>query len=216
MCGSGQSTFQLSDHFRRTTGVDISAAQISCAVEKAREKGKENVVDFIVSPADSLPFEDKSVDLITCAQAWHWFGPEVFGEIDRILKNPGALAVYGYSRGIMRHEECESILSHYYSHTLTWHSNSTWHSNNLYRDMELPYPIAERHDMKDLKTLSLSELKGYLTTWSAYQDYIVKHPGNYCFRHLIEKMKELLQHEDQGTSSVHLDTPYFLMLCFKT
>ena len=150
------------------------------------------------------------MDVITCAQAWHWLGAEIFGEIDRILKNPGALAVYGYGRGIMRHEECESILSHYYSHTLTWHSNRKY-VDNFYQDVDLPYPITERHDMMDQKTLSLSELKGYLTTWSAYQDYCEKHPGTTVLDNLIEKMKELLQHQDQ----VHLDTPYFLMLCLK-
>ena len=214
-CGSGQSTFKLIDHFHHTVGVDISAAQISCAVEKAKEKGISDKVDFVVSSASSLPFEDESVDVITCAQAWHWLEPEaIFSEIDRVLKKPGALAVYGYGRGVMRHDECERILSHYYSHTLTWHNNRKF-VNNLYRDVKLPYPVAERHDIKDEKAITLDELKGYLSTWSAYLDYCEKHPGTEVLEDLMKEMEKLLKQGPSTDALVHLDTPYFLILCLK-
>ena len=220
-CGSGQSTFQLCDHFRRTVGVDISAAQIDCALEKAKEKGKSHDVEFIVSPANRLPLPDESMDLITCAQAWHWLDPDsVFSEIDRVLKRRGALAVYGYSRGVMRHQQCESLLSHYYSKTLAWHSNRKY-IDNLYRDVKLPYPLVERHDMQEETTLSMEEFRGYLSTWSAYQSYCEEHPGTTVLEDLVQQMKTLLvkeQGETHRTDSnliVRLDTSYFLLLCLK-
>lgn len=220
-CGSGQSTFQLTDRFRRTVGVDISAAQIDCALKKAKETGNAGAADFVVSPASSLPFEDESVDLITCAQAWHWLDPATdLHEIDRVLKKPGALAVYGYSRGVLQHEECEKLLSHYYSHTLTWHSNRKF-VNNLYRDVTLPYPLAERHDMLEDTVLSLDGFRGYLSTWSAYQAYCEEHPGTTVLEDLVSEMRSLLVEGQVASSisdsqiSIHLDTPYFLLLSLK-
>lgn len=218
-CGSGQSTFHLCDHFRRTIGADISAAQIECALEKAKESGRSDDVEFVVSPANSLPFEDESVDLITCAQAWHWLDPDtVFSEIDRVLKRPGALAVYGYSRGVMHHQQCEKLLSHYYSKTLTWHSNRKF-IDNLYHDVKLPYPLLERFDTQEETTLSMEGFKGYLSTWSAYQSYCEEHPGTTVLEDLVQQFKKLLSEETPGTNSnlsVHLSTSYFLLLCLKS
>lgn len=212
-CGSGQSTFHFADHFNRTIGVDISKAQIDCALQVA--SARKSNVEFSVAPANRLPFEDQSVDVITCAQAWHWIESKTaFPEIIRVLKKPGVLAVYGYSRGIICHEQCDKLLLDYYSDTLTWHANRAL-INNLYRDVSLPYPLSERHDIKEKLAYSIDEFKGYLTTWSAYQDYCKKHPGNTILEDLLDQITNILSVE-QGVSdaplTVHMDTPYFLLL----
>ena len=53
---------------------------------------------FRVGQSETLPFEDNSVDLVTCCQAIHWFDiPKFYQEANRILRpKGGVLAVYGY------------------------------------------------------------------------------------------------------------------------
>ena len=45
-----------------------------------------------------LPFDDQSVDLVSCCQAIHWFDiPKFYQEVNRVLKpEQGVLAIYGY------------------------------------------------------------------------------------------------------------------------
>ena len=53
---------------------------------------------FRVGQSEVLPFEDNSVDLVTCCQAIHWFDiPKFYQEVNRVLRSKGGvLAVYGY------------------------------------------------------------------------------------------------------------------------
>ena len=45
-----------------------------------------------------LPFDDKTVDLVSCCQAIHWLNiPQFYREVDRVLKpKEGLLVIYGY------------------------------------------------------------------------------------------------------------------------
>ena len=53
---------------------------------------------FRVGQSEVLPFEDNSVDLVTCCQAIHWFDiPKFYQDVNRVLRpKGGVLAVYGY------------------------------------------------------------------------------------------------------------------------
>ena len=78
--------------------MDISETQIQQAKLKRREdKSKKSEVEFIIGEAHNLPFESSSVDLLTCAMAWHWLDAEKFyNEAKRVLKPGGCLAIYGH------------------------------------------------------------------------------------------------------------------------
>ena len=66
-CGPGQSTVPLADYYDTVIGIDISEEQIKAA-DTSNPK-----VTYMVGSAEDLSFlEDSSVDLITCAQAFHW------------------------------------------------------------------------------------------------------------------------------------------------
>ncbi|ROT77540.1 putative methyltransferase [Penaeus vannamei] len=92
-CGSGQSTELLSPYVKEVTGLDVSEAQVM----EARKLNKYPNVSYKVSPAETLPFSDKSLSLVTSCQACHWFDmPAFYKEVDRILVPGGILALYGY------------------------------------------------------------------------------------------------------------------------
>ena len=95
-CEFGQSTFLLCEKFQQVTCVDISKTNVKEALSRRHNSDYSNI-DFMVGDPHSLPIETSSVDLLTCAMAWHLLDPERFyAEAKRVLKPGGCLAIYGY------------------------------------------------------------------------------------------------------------------------
>lgn len=93
-CGSGQNTVLLAPHFTTVVGLDVSQPQLDVASQKHRDVGN---VSFRVGAADAMPFENESVNLVTCCASVHWFNTDAFyKEVDRVLSPGGVLACYGY------------------------------------------------------------------------------------------------------------------------
>lgn len=110
-CGTGQSTLPLSDYFDEVFGIDASKTQLEEAQKAATQKSKQNVKYMSGVAHDLSFFTDDSVDLITAAQAAHWFDlNKFFSESLRVLKPGGALAVYGYGVPVITKAEGQSIL----------------------------------------------------------------------------------------------------------
>ncbi|WP_238147079.1 class I SAM-dependent methyltransferase [Rhizorhabdus dicambivorans] len=83
-CGSGQLTLQLTAHFDRVVATDPSAQQIANAVQHPR-------IDYRVAPAERSDLPDGAADLLTAAQAAHWFDLRAFfAEARRTLKPGGS------------------------------------------------------------------------------------------------------------------------------
>ncbi len=90
-CGNGKLLFALADILRdfEFKGIDISDSQIA----RCKRKNKDQKIEFILSPADHLPFKDYSFDVVTCTNAIHLFPQRVrvIDEIYRVLKPDGKL-----------------------------------------------------------------------------------------------------------------------------
>src|SRR5690606_8514093 len=81
--GNGQVAGALSEHFKKVFATDISQKQLDNAIKK------DNIV-YSVSPAEKTDFNAQTFDLVTVAQAIHWFDFDAFyKEIYRILKPNG-------------------------------------------------------------------------------------------------------------------------------
>eukprot|EP00094_Tigriopus_californicus_P004082 TCALIF_03933-PA protein Name:"Similar to DDB_G0268948 Putative methyltransferase DDB_G0268948 (Dictyostelium discoideum)" AED:0.07 eAED:0.07 QI:0/0.5/0.44/0.66/0.75/0.66/9/2714/238 len=119
-CGSGQSTFVLQPHFKEIIGIDVSSTQIE---EAKKLLNHDSTITFKVGPGESLPFLDRSCDLVTCCQTIHWLDiPKFYSEVDRILKPGGILAVFGYhftgpSPNVPNHKEIEKLRKELYEIT---------------------------------------------------------------------------------------------------
>lgn len=72
----------------RLAGVDISSGMLAVAREELPD------AELVEAPADTLPFEDASFDLVTCATALHLFpdAGAAFAEWARVLR-PGGRVV---------------------------------------------------------------------------------------------------------------------------
>jgi len=89
-CGTGLGTTGLIAQGYAVTGIDIAAEMLAIARRNATGD-----CAFYEGRAESLPFGDRAFGLVACGQAFHWFDPEQsFGEIARVLRPGGALALY--------------------------------------------------------------------------------------------------------------------------
>ena len=149
---------------------DASPAQI------ARSEGPPNV-EFRVAAAESSGLAAHSVDLVTVAQALHWFNaPEFFTEAQRVLAPGGAIAVWGYGDPLLDTPELQRILHAFNRGTI----ESYWLPERallLAGYTTIPFPFAEVPVPVFALTrdLSLSELIGYVRTWSATARFVAEH-----------------------------------------
>lgn len=93
--GTGQATFELAKYFKHVEATDINAKQIDTA--KISSSDLTNV-NFSVQSAEQTQFPEHSFDLVTVAQALHWFEYDKFWpELKRVLKPGGLFAAWGYN-----------------------------------------------------------------------------------------------------------------------
>lgn len=164
--GNGQVASMLSNYFESVYASDISNEQIAHAIQGP------NVV-YEVEAAEATSFSDSQFDLITVAQAIHWFDFDRFyHEVCRILKPEGTFAVLGY--GLFETDpETDLILKEFYYDIV----GPYWDSERRYIDemyQTIPFPFEEIAVPKFENRLvwDFEQLVGYLETWSATRHYI--------------------------------------------
>ncbi len=163
--GNGQVAAVLSDHFNAVYATDISENQISNAVRRAN-------IHYKIAPAEKTDFKKDQFDLITVAQAIHWFEFDKFyDEVYRILKDDGVFAVLGYGL-FSTNDETDKIILEYYRDI----TGPYWDPERRYLDENyttIPFPFHELPSKPFVVTMrwSIAQLIGYLGTWSAGQHF---------------------------------------------
>jgi SAM-dependent methyltransferase len=164
--GTGQATIPLTRHFRRIVATDASQAMLAQAPSHTK-------VEYRVAPAESSGLPAACADLITVAQALHWLRVEEFyREADRVLLPGGVLAVWTYGTQVMEEEALNRLLQECYTDVVgPYWAPERRHVESGYRTLPFPYPeLAPPHFTMEAHW-TLSELLGYLGTWSATQGY---------------------------------------------
>lgn len=89
--GNGQAAVALAGHFAKVFATDASAEQVRNAEPHPR-------VEYAVAAAERCPLPDASADLVTVAQALHWFDLDRFyAEVRRVCRPNGLLAAWTYN-----------------------------------------------------------------------------------------------------------------------
>jgi len=167
--GSGQAAVALAEFFAHVIATDASERQLEFAEPHER-------VRYQVAAAESSPLADGSADLVTVAQAIHWFDFDRFyPEVRRVLRPGGALAAWAYGLAEIT-PEVDAVVWHLYSDLL----GSYWPPERqaiMDRYESIPFPFAEIHPPQFAMTAEwdLDALLGYLSTWSSAEKYIQKH-----------------------------------------
>ena len=165
--GNGQVAVVLSKYFRQVYASDLSADQLRFAAQKDN-------ISYLVQRAEKTNFENNQFDLITVAQAMHWFDVDKFNrEMKRVAKDGATLAVWGY--GLLRiNKPINDLIDHFYTQIVGpyWDKERT-HVDEHYQNIHL--------DMKEINTdkdfvieveWTLETFIGYLNTWSSVRKYI--------------------------------------------
>ncbi len=200
--GNGQVAAKLAKHFKQVYATDISEQQVQQAPTLAN-------VHYKVESAEHTDFPSQQFDLITVAQAIHWFNFDSFyKEVKRTLKPTGILAVMGY--GLLQTDpSLQSLIDHFYTTIV----GPYWDKERKYLDesyQTIPFPFQEiktpsfTHSMK----WDLPQLIGYLNTWSAVKLYEKEEALNPIS--LIEK--ELQQTWGLASSSRTITFPILLRI----
>lgn len=164
--GSGQAAVGLAAHFHRVVATDQSPGQIAQAARLAN-------VEYAVGAAERSSLPDSAVDLITVAQALHWFDVEAFyRECDRVLVPGGVLAVWSYGPLVVTGATIDRVVQTYY-HDIV---GPYWPPERAlvdagYGSIVLPYPELLPPEFRMEAWWSLDELLGYLGTWSSTSAY---------------------------------------------
>ncbi len=164
--GSGQAAIALGVQFEQVIASDASLAQL-------RQATAHTNIHYVCNSAEQLPFVNASLDLITVAQAAHWFDlPRFYREVDRVLRPEGVLALWCY--GLFHiHPAIDAIIQHYYKDTLGpyWPAERR-HVEEVYANLVFPYSLLSAPGFSMSAEWDLSQIMGYLATWSATRLYI--------------------------------------------
>lgn len=170
--GNGQLAAELAKKFEHVYATDMSDEQLQHAVKA------KNII-YRKESAERTSFDAGQFDLITVAQAAHWFDFKKFNpEIYRILKPDGVLAILGYGL-FSTNPDSDRIIRNFYKNTI----GAYWDPERRYLDEDyttLPFPYDElpAREFFGEWQWSFEQLTGYLETWSAVQHYKDKNGSN--------------------------------------
>lgn len=165
--GNGQAAKLLAPHFRRIAATDISKNQLAEAVENPR-------ISFSVSPSEKTSFADASFDLVTVAQAYHWFNFSDFKlELQRVGKPGSVLAVWGYGLILSEEKNLQDLILYFYKDVV----GEYWDPERRYVDEEyhtipFPYSAVRNKNFNIEVNWSIDDFAGYCNSWSSVQHYI--------------------------------------------
>lgn len=163
--GNGQVASALADVFTRVEATDISENQLMQAIQKDN-------IHYQVGPAERTTFSDGHFDLITVAQALHWFDVDAFhAEVRRVAKPGAVIAEWGYGLNQVDAPVDALVLDFYRNRVGPY-----WDSRRRLIDAQyttLPFPFADvqQADFVVRRHWSLERFLNYLRTWSSVQKY---------------------------------------------
>lgn len=166
--GNGQVAQGLLPYFHTIYATDASAQQLAQATAIDR-------IHYQVAAAEQSGLDAGSIDLITVAQALHWFDLEQFyAEVRRVASPNAVLACWCYGRfeAPAAPAAIRQALQDFYQEV-----DPFWPpERDLVKDnyQSIPFPFAELPPPTFKMTIdwTADHLIGYLNTWSATQRWI--------------------------------------------
>ncbi len=159
--GNGQAAIGLAALFNTVYATDASVEQIAQAEPHAR-------VQYRVAPAEASSLANESIDLVSIAQALHWFELDSFyAEVHRVTRPNAILAAYGYSWFYLT-PAIDELTNRWLLQPVRTH----WSVNNRilwdgYTTIAFPFEEIAAPRLALHLTWTLEQLFEYYLTWSA-------------------------------------------------
>lgn len=160
-CGNGQLSCLIAEHYARVVATDASAQQIDKAERHPR-------VEYRVARAEATGLDAGSVDLLTVAQAAHWFDLDAFyAEVRRVLRPGGAIVLITY--GVTETDrDIKQVVAHFYREVVgPFWPPERHHVESGYRSLPFPFREETAPPLAIERQWSADDLIGYVGTWSA-------------------------------------------------
>lgn len=170
--GNGQVARVLAAHFDNVQATDVSQKQLDYAFRAPN-------IFYSLTPAEKTSFEEGTFDLITVAQAAHWFDlNQFYREVRRTARRGAVIAIWGYS-----HPRIDVHIDEHFLHFYHHQAGPYWDParklvENHYRDLPFPFEEIASPDFTIARQWEPDDLAGYLNSWSAVQKYIASNGGN--------------------------------------
>ena len=163
--GNGQAATGLSRHFARVIATDASPQQIANATTDER-------IEYRVAAAEDSGLAAGTVDLVTVAQALHWFDFDRFyAEARRVLGAGGVIAAWTYN--LARVEPAFDRVTDRLAREVVgsfWPPERRW-VDEEYRTIPFPFAEVETPAFEHAEQWDLGRLLLYFGTWSACKRY---------------------------------------------
>jgi SAM-dependent methyltransferase len=183
--GNGQAALGLAEFFHRVIATDASERQIENAEPAAN-------VEYRLAAAEASGLDDGTVDLVTVAQAYHWFDHAAFHrEAKRVLRPGGVIAIWTYHMAYTGDEAIDRLIQNYYEDIVGpyWPPERRLLEQS-FRGIDFPFTDIPTPEFSLCMTWSEPQLLGYLRSWSATQA-CMKATGKDPLTRLSEKLHTL-------------------------
>ncbi len=163
--GSGQAAVALAKHFDEVVATDASARQIDSATATPG-------IRYAVAGAEASGLAANTCDLVTVAQAAHWFDlPAFYAEARRVAVPGGLVALWTYAFVDVPGPAGEVIVRYGKGRVGSYWPPERALVETGYRTLPFPFDELEVPDFAMRVHWSLEDLMGYVGTWSATRRY---------------------------------------------
>jgi ubiquinone/menaquinone biosynthesis C-methylase UbiE len=167
--GNGQAAVALAPHFAQVIGVEPSAQQLANATQAAG-------VAYRQGSAEATGLGPATADLVTVAQAFHWFKHDAFfAEVRRIGRPGAALAIWCYGLTTITPEVDAAVHELYEGLLGTYWEPERRMVEDGYRSVAVPFEEIPAPAFEMRMSWTFDHLLGYLGTWSPRKKYIERH-----------------------------------------
>lgn len=188
--GNGQMARELAKTFEKIYATDISQEQLDNAFQA------ENIT-YSIAKAEETQFADHIFDLVTVAQAIHWFDFEKFyAEVNRVAQAGAVLFVIGYSMPRFEGKIDEILQDFYWNVTGPYWDVERKHLDKRLESVPFPFEQIECPHFINEYCWTLEMAEGYFNSWSSIQHYIKKN-GENPVNEVIEKLREYWKGEQR-------------------
>lgn len=203
-CGTGQAVKGLAAHFSTVIGVDPSATQVAEAWQPPQ--GDPAKVSYVVGGAENFVVDPTvsstnaqlrgAVDVVTVAQAMHWFHiPQFVAHVRPLLRDGGILAAWNYQTcrvnppaiGAAVDAMDQMLMAKGYWPPERKHVDDNYAS--LVADIHTTgaFKLVHQEQLLHSVHMTVADALLYFSTWSGVQRFAKAHPNG---PHLLEELEK--------------------------